>query len=241
MAKPLLPDALWDRIRPLLPPPPKPKRPDRPGRNRLDDHKCLIGILLVLKTGIDGEDLPVEMGCGSGMTCWRRLEYWTRCGVWRRRHQLLLAELEYAARIDWSRAAIDSATVRARGGGASTGPSPVDRRKPGSKHFAVTAGDGGRPWRRGRRRRTGRTSRSWSGRPTGSRRCGASEALRDAAPTRRTPIEGSTRGPTVRRCGGAASGHRSRCGASRTAAGWGRSDGSWSGRCRGCITSAACG
>ena len=148
MAKPLLPDVLWDRIRPLLPPPPKPKRPDRPGRNRLDDHKCLIGILLVLKTGIDGEDLPVEMGCGSGMTCWRRLEYWTRCGVWRRRHQLLLAELEYAARIDWSRAAIDSATVRARGGGASTGPRPVDRRKPGSKHFAVTAGDGGRPWRR---------------------------------------------------------------------------------------------
>ncbi len=142
MAKPLLPDALWDRIRPLLPPPPKPKRPDRPGRNRLDDHKCLIGILFVLKTGIDWEDLPVEMGCGSGMTCWRRLEYWTRCGVWRRLHELLLAELEYAARIDWSRAAIDSATVRARGGGESTGPSPVDRRKPGSKHFTVTDGDG---------------------------------------------------------------------------------------------------
>ena len=142
MAKPLLPDALWDRIRPLLPPPPKPKRPDRPGRNRLDDHKCLIGILLVLKTGIDGEDLPVEMGCGSGMTCWRRLEYWTRCGVWRRRHELLLAALEYAGRIDWSRAAVDSAALRARGGGEATGPRPVDRRKPASKHLAAVAADG---------------------------------------------------------------------------------------------------
>ena len=144
MAKPLLPDALWDRIRPLLPPPPKPKRADRPGRKRLDDRRCLVGILFVLKTGIAWEDLPVEMGCGSGMTCWRRLEYWTRCGVWRRLHELLLAELEYAGRIDWARAAVDSASLRARGAGEATGPSPVDRRKPGSKHFAVVDG-GGKP------------------------------------------------------------------------------------------------
>jgi transposase len=142
MAKPLLPDALWERIRPLLPPPPASKRPDRPGRKRLDDRRCLIGILFVLKTGIDWEDLPVEMGCGSGMTCWRRLEYWTRCGVWRRLHELLLAELEYAGKIDWSRASIDSATLRARGGGADTGPSPVDRRKPGSKHFTIVDAEG---------------------------------------------------------------------------------------------------
>jgi transposase len=142
MAKPLLPDALWDRIQPLLPPPPRPKRPDRPGRRRLDDRRCLVGILFVLKTGIDWEDLPVEMGCGSGMTCWRRLEYWTRRGVWKRLHELLLAELEYAGRIDWSRASIDSATLRARGGGEDTGPSPVDRRKPGSKHVAVVDADG---------------------------------------------------------------------------------------------------
>lgn len=142
MAKPLLPDALWARIEPLLPPPPPPKRPDRPGRKRVPDRSCLVGILFVLKTGIDWEDLPVEMGCGSGMTCWRRLEYWTRHGVWRRLHELLLAELEYAGKIDWSRAAIDSATVRARGGGEATGPSPVDRRKPGSKHFAVVDAEG---------------------------------------------------------------------------------------------------
>jgi transposase len=142
MAKPLLPDALWDRIRPLLPPPPAPKRPDRPGRKRLDDRRCLIGILFVLKTGIDWEDLPVEMGCGSGMTCWRRLEYWTRCGVWGRLHELLLAQLEYAGRIDWSRASVDSASLRARGGGEDTGPSPVGRRKPGSKHFAAVDADG---------------------------------------------------------------------------------------------------
>jgi len=142
MAKPLLSDALWERIAPLLPPPPAPKRPDRPGRSRIEDRKALTGILFVLKTGINWEDLPCEMGCGSGMTCWRRLTEWTEAGVWPKLHALLLAELEYAGRIDWSRATIDSSHVRARGGGERTGPSPVDRRKKGSKHFVVTDGGG---------------------------------------------------------------------------------------------------
>ncbi len=42
-----------------------------------------------------------------------------------------------ADRIDWSRAAVDSAHMRALGGGNETGPSPVDRGRPGSKHHAV--------------------------------------------------------------------------------------------------------
>jgi transposase len=142
MAKPLLPDALWERIQPLLPPPPRPKRPDRPGRHRLDDRRAMIVILFVLKTGIGWEDLPVEMGCGSGMTRWRRLAEWTDAGVWSKLHAMLLAELEYAGKIDWSKAAVDSSHVRARGGGEKTGPSPVDRRKKGSKHHVVVDGSG---------------------------------------------------------------------------------------------------
>ena len=67
MAKPLLRDELWELIEPLLPPEPaKPKG----GRPRLGDRPVLTGILFVLKTGIPWEDLPQEMGCGSGMTCW---------------------------------------------------------------------------------------------------------------------------------------------------------------------------
>lgn len=142
MAKPLLSDALWERIGPLLPPPPKPQRPDRPGRHRLDDRRCLIGIHFVLKTGIDWEDLPVEMGCGSGRTCGRRLAYWTQAGVWPQLQELLVAELNYAGRINWQRAVIDSSFVRARGGGERTGPSPVDRRKKGSKQVVVTDAGG---------------------------------------------------------------------------------------------------
>ena len=141
MAKPLLPDALWDRIRPLLPPP-KPRRARYPGRKPIDDRRALIGILFVLKTGVPWEDLPREMGCGSGMTCWRRLRDWQRAGVWRRLHEALLAELNGAGRIDWSRAAVDSRSLRALGGGERTGPSPVDRRKKGSKHHLLADGRG---------------------------------------------------------------------------------------------------
>jgi transposase len=87
MAKELLPDAFWARIAPLLPPePPKPKG----GRPRVSDRAALTGILFVLKTGIPWEYLPAEMGCGSGMTCWRRLRDWYQAGVWRRLHQVLL-------------------------------------------------------------------------------------------------------------------------------------------------------
>jgi transposase len=144
MAKPLLDDALWERIQPLLPSP-KPRRFRFPGRKPLDDRKVLTGILFVLKAGIPWEDLPCEMGCGCGMTCLNRLKEWHRAGVWQRLHQLLLSELRGADQIDWSRAVIDASFVRALGGGEETGPNPTDRRKLGSKHHILVDGHG-IPW-----------------------------------------------------------------------------------------------
>ena len=122
MAKPLLPDELWERIEPLLPPP-KPRRFRFPGRKPLDNRKALTGILLVLKTGIPWEYLPLEMGCGSGMTCWRRLRDWQAAGVWQQLHEILLAELNAADKIDWSRG---SSTLRSCGPWAvANGPAPA--------------------------------------------------------------------------------------------------------------------
>jgi transposase len=141
MAKPLLTDELWHRIQPLLPPP-RPRRFRYPGRKPLEDRKALTGILFVLKTGIPWEYLPREMGCGSGMTCWRRLERWRQAGVWQKLHEVLLAELRGADQLDWSRAIVDSSSVRALGGGAKTGPNPTDRARPGSKHHVITEAKG---------------------------------------------------------------------------------------------------
>src|SRR5438128_11328047 len=113
MAKPLVSDALWAVVAPLLPPP----RTDKvkPGRPRVPDRAVLAGIIFVLKTGIPWEYLPQEMGCGSGMTCWRRLRDWQAAGVWQRLHEVLLDRLGQAGKIDWTRASADSATVPAKG------------------------------------------------------------------------------------------------------------------------------
>lgn len=114
MAKPLLTDELWQRIKPHIPPePPKPKG----GRPRVPDRACLTGILFVLRTGTPWEYLPREMGCGSGMTCWRRLRDWQAVGLWQKIWQTLLDELGLADGIDWSTSAMDSCSVRALFGG----------------------------------------------------------------------------------------------------------------------------
>ena len=116
MARPLISDELWAVIRPLLPQePPKPKG----GRPRVPDRAALTGILFVLRTGIPWEYLPQEMGCGSGMTCWRRLRDWQEQGVWQQLHEALLARLNAAGEIDWQRAAVDSSHVRAFGGASA--------------------------------------------------------------------------------------------------------------------------
>jgi transposase len=139
MTKPLLPDGLWEIIEPMLP---KHPASHKGGRPRQDDRKALIGILFVLKTGIAWEDLPQEMGCGSGMTCWRRLQEWQDAGVWAQLKQTLLDRLREADKLDFSRAAVDSGSVRAFGGGENTGPNPTDRAKPGSKHHVITDAQG---------------------------------------------------------------------------------------------------
>lgn len=125
MAKQLVSDELWSKIAPLLPPePPK----DLGGRPRVENRAALTGIIFVLKTGIPWENLPQEMGCGCGMTCWRRLAEWHEAGVWQELHHLLLGELRGADQLDWSRAIVDSGSIRALGGGKKRVPIPRTER-----------------------------------------------------------------------------------------------------------------
>ena len=141
MSKPLVSEELWAAVAPLLPPEPaKPKG----GRPRVPDRAALAGILFVLKTGIQWQELPVEMGCGSGSTCWRRRRDWQAAGVWERLHHALLQQLGRAGRIDWARASLDSASVPAKRGARQqsrwgrTRPTAADRGPSATSSWTVT-------------------------------------------------------------------------------------------------------
>lgn len=82
----------------------------------MPDRAALTGILFVLRSGLPWQMLPQEMGCGSGMTCWRRLRDWHKAGIWHRLHRLMLDKLASAGKIDWSRASADASSVPAKKG-----------------------------------------------------------------------------------------------------------------------------
>jgi transposase len=83
----LVSEQLWQAIQPLLPAP----APRYGGRPRVDDRAALAGIVYRLRTGVPWRLLPArQLGCGSPVTCWRRLRDWQRAGVWQQLHQVEL-------------------------------------------------------------------------------------------------------------------------------------------------------
>lgn len=156
MKSKLVSDALWAKVKELLPPEaPKPKG----GRPRVDDRAALTGIVFVLKTGIQWRELPWEMGCGSGVTCWRRLRDWQQSGVWERLHKLLLEQLQGAKKLDWNTAVLDSSSVSAKRGANSPGKTrPIAAVSAASTTSSRTA-TGSRSARRRSRERTSTTAR----------------------------------------------------------------------------------
>ncbi|MGX0885618.1 transposase [Kocuria rhizophila] len=133
-------DRLWELIAPLIPPQPPPRGPG--GSPRIEDRAALEGILFVLHTGCRWRDLPVELGCGSGHTAWRRLRAWQEAGMWEKLHRAVLEELSKQEILDRSRAGIDAVSVRAKKGGELTDPNTTDRGKPGTKYHLLTDATG---------------------------------------------------------------------------------------------------
>ena len=115
MPEPLVPDELWKTIEPFLPRH-KARRGKR-GRPPVDDRAALTGIVFVLQSGIPWNMLPREMGCGSGVTCWRRLRDWQRRGVWKRLLAAMLQRVQDECGVDLSKVVLDGQSVRAVFGG----------------------------------------------------------------------------------------------------------------------------
>jgi transposase len=114
----LVPDQLWAIVEPLLPPPP---RPPYGGRHRtISERNCFAAIVYMARTSTPWRLLPAkELGCGSPATAWRRLAEWARAGVFEQLHLDILDRLGEQGRLDWSRASVDSASVRAKRGGTT--------------------------------------------------------------------------------------------------------------------------
>jgi transposase len=114
----LVPDELWVIVEPLLPPPP---RPWWGGRVRtIADRNCFAAIVYMARTSTPWRLLPArELGCGSPATCWRRLNEWAKAGVFEALHMEVLHRLGVAGRLDWSRASVDSMSVRVKRGGTT--------------------------------------------------------------------------------------------------------------------------
>ena len=126
-----MPKEFYDALAHHLPPEP-PVGP-KGGRPRVG-HLAVARVLwFVLTTGCRWEDVPPELGC-SGRTAHRRLRAWEEAGIWDRLKVDLLGQLKRAGKLDLDTVIIDGVTLRAFGGGEATGPSPVDRRKKGTKH-----------------------------------------------------------------------------------------------------------
>jgi transposase len=150
MARPILDDALWQIIEPLLPPP-KRRRKRFPGRKSLDNRAVLTGILFVLKTGIAWEKLPQEMGYGSGMTCWRRLAEWRKAGVWDKIYRTLLDGLRNAGQFNSSRMMVRLNSVRAVFGESTPAPIQPIAAIPGRRNTWQRTDKGVRVRRRSKR------------------------------------------------------------------------------------------
>jgi transposase len=138
-----IPDELWARMEPLLPPgKPHPLGCHHP---RVDNRQAMDAIFFVLRTGCQWNALNATGICSSS-SAHRRFQEWIAAGVFRQLWVMGLATYDELVGIDWEWLAMDGALTKAPLGGGENRPQP-DR--PGQ------AGHQAQPAHR-RRRRAGR-------------------------------------------------------------------------------------
>ncbi len=108
------PDDLWEIAVPLVPP--APRRVQGGGRRRVDDRAVLAAIVYVTQAGCSWWKLPESLFGVARATAHRRFTQWTAAGFWLRLHEAILDRLGSDRHIDWSRAVVDSISVRAERG-----------------------------------------------------------------------------------------------------------------------------
>jgi transposase len=114
-----IPDALWERIEPLLP---NYKRSCKGGRPRLEMRNVVTGILYVLRTGCQWKAMPREFGSGSAIH--EYFQEWVERGIFQKLWQAALTEYDDLTGIDWQWQSLDGAMTKAPLGGEKNREKP---------------------------------------------------------------------------------------------------------------------
>lgn len=106
----LVPDELWALVEPLIPP--AKTRPQGGGRARVERRSVCTAIVFVLTSRCPWRELPRSFGV-TVPTAHRTFVEWTEAGLWWQLGQAVLHQSGSTEMIDWSRAILDGAAVRA--------------------------------------------------------------------------------------------------------------------------------
>lgn len=132
-----LSEAFWQRAEPLIAPRTGKQKLGRPARS---DRQMLGAILYVLRTGLQWNALPKEVGAST--TVYDRFRRWLADGFFLRLWQAGLAEFDELEGLEWEWQSLDGVMTKAPFGGAATGPNPTDRGKRGTKRSTLCEGHG---------------------------------------------------------------------------------------------------
>src|SRR5215213_2697015 len=106
----------------------------------MPDRKAFEAMIYILRTGIQWNALPKEMGASS--TVHERFQEWERLGFFERLWEEELAHYDELKGIEWEWQAIDGVMSKAPLGKGATGNNPTDRAKMGTKRSMLTDGAG---------------------------------------------------------------------------------------------------
>ncbi len=121
-----IPDALWERMLPLLP---VYKRSCKGGRPRLGMRDVVTGIFYVLRTGCQWKAMPQQFGSGSAIH--EYFQEWVERGIFQKLWPLALAEYDELKGIDWQWQSLDGVMTKAPLGGKKDGQNPHRSRQAG--------------------------------------------------------------------------------------------------------------
>lgn len=128
-----MPDAMWERIKVLLP---RYEVSPAGGRPRKDLRRVADASFYRMRTGCQWKAIPPSLAPGS--TAHEYFQHWVDNGVFDGLWQVALNEYDDLVGLDWTWQSVDGATTKAPLGGDATGKKPADRGKLGTKRSLMT-------------------------------------------------------------------------------------------------------